>query len=51
MLRQAMVRVLVAGTGITGAVTADRLHQQLPGNTDITVWDKAPESGENRKMK
>ncbi|XP_067671656.1 renalase-like [Haliotis asinina] len=36
-----MARVLVAGTGITGAATAAALRQELPQSARITLWDKS----------
>ncbi|XP_046359830.2 renalase-like isoform X2 [Haliotis rufescens] len=45
MLRHTMARVLVAGTGITGAATAAALRQELPEDATITLWDKSHGAG------
>lgn len=45
MLARAMDKVLVAGAGITGAVTASLLRKRLPEATTITIWDKSRGTG------
>ena len=43
--RAAMGKVLVVGTGLTGAVTASLLRENLPISTQIHIWDKSRGAG------
>jgi len=45
LARAAMEKVLVVGTGLTGAVTASLLREKLPNSTQIHVWDKSRGAG------
>ncbi|KAK6169362.1 hypothetical protein SNE40_020431 [Patella caerulea] len=45
MLRHAMDRVLVVGSGLTGAVTAALCRQNLPSTPEIFIWDKSQGAG------
>ncbi|CAL1544561.1 unnamed protein product [Lymnaea stagnalis] len=40
-----MAKVLLVGSGMTGAATASMLRQHLPDNTSIFIWDKARGAG------
>ena len=42
-----MEKVLVVGTGITGAVTASFLRKSLPKSCSVSMWDKSRGSGWN----
>ncbi|KAK0051794.1 renalase [Biomphalaria pfeifferi] len=40
-----MAKVLLVGSGMTGAATAALLRQHLPENSSILIWDKARGAG------
>merc|ERR1711976_72429 len=45
MIRSMMEKVLIVGTGITGAATASLLRKNCPETCTISLWDKSRGSG------